>query len=116
MRNPECWLERSNQSPYGAVRGKVMDDLGTILNQVRVSGASKPTDINYGASYTYALNKYDGYQQFGDVSAYNINYYIGRAAAGSITLTFTKTGYTTQTMGVTINGGQDNPLSTVVMP
>ncbi len=29
---------------------------------------------------------------------------------------FTKTGYITQTMGVTINGGQDNPLSTVVMP
>lgn len=116
VRNPESWLARSNQSPYGALRGKVTDSSGAALRQVRVYGASKPTDGGYGASYTYALNQYAGPGPFGDVADYGINYYIGRATSGSVTLTYTKTGYTTQTVGTVVDSGSDKLLGTVIMP
>ncbi|HEY3314948.1 MAG TPA: M23 family metallopeptidase [Bacillota bacterium] len=115
VRNPESWLARSNQSPYGALRGLVTDASGITLCQVRVAGASKPTDYRYGASYSYALNLYGG-QQFGDVSEYGINYYIGRAPSGSVTLTYTAAGKTAQTVSATVDSGLDKLLTTVMMP
>lgn len=100
VRNPECWLQRSNYDGYGSVYSMCKTSSGTRIEDMRVSGASKP-ESGYGASYTYH-RRADGYE-FGDITNYNINYHIARAYPDSDELlTYAKYGFTTKYQTVNI--------------
>ena len=107
----EGLLARSASDGYGGVYGRVKTSSDAWVRRCRISGASKPTDYNYGATYTYALMANGN--PFPDESAYGINYYIGRASTGRVTLSYNN-GAKTQV--VTIRPNTDFLVSTVYLP
>lgn len=111
QRNPEGLLARSTSDGYGGILGRVKTSSEAWVRRCRISGAMKPTDYNYGATYTYALMA--NANPFPDESAYGINYYIGRASTGTVTLSYNN-GAKTQV--VTIQPNTDYLVSTVYLP
>jgi len=111
QRNPEGLMARSTSDNYGGILGEVRTSSGSWARKIRVSGAQKPTDYNYGASYTYYLMANGN--PFPDESAYGINYYIGRASTGTKTLSYNN-GARTQI--VTIYANSDYKVSTITLP
>lgn len=100
QRNPEGLLKRSAADGYGAVRGKVLTSSNAWARGIRISGAPKGTDINYGASYSYYLM--ENGNAFPDEAAYGINYYIARARTVTVTLSYNN-GARTQTVNILAN-------------
>lgn len=111
QRNPEGLLARSNSNNYGALNGRVLTSSGSYARNKRISGATKGTDINYGASYSYYVMA-DG-NPFPDESAYNVNYYIARINTGNITLNYDNGA---RTRSVTVSSNTDSFISDVTLP
>jgi len=111
VRNPECWLQRSNYDGYGSVYSMCKTSSGSRIEGMRISGATKP-ESGYGASYTYA--RMSNGAEFGDIGDYSINYHIARANPGSVTLTYAKTGYTTKTQNVTIDANISKRINDMI--
>jgi hypothetical protein len=109
VRNPECWLQRSNYNGYGSVYAMAKTSSGSRIEQMRISGATKP-ESGYGASYTYARTNQNNYE-LGDITAYGINYHIARANPASIQLKYEKTGYTTKYQSVTIEANKSKRIN-----
>jgi len=111
QRNPEGLLARSNSNGYGALHGKVLTSSGAYARYKRISGATKGTDVNYGASYSYFVMA-DG-NPFPDEAAYGINYYISRINTGNITLSYDNGA---RTKNVTVYSNTDSRVSDVTLP
>lgn len=111
QRNPEGLLSRSNSDGYGALRGKLLTSSSQFARYMRISGASKGTDTNYGASYSYFVMA-DG-NPFPDETAYGINYYISRIITGNISLSYNNGA---RTKSVTVNANTDSVVSDVTLP
>ncbi len=69
-RNPECWLQRSNYDGYGSVYSMCKTSSGTRIEDMSVTGATKP-ESGYTGSHTYHRMKNGS--EFGDIADYNIN-------------------------------------------
>lgn len=111
QRNPEGLLKRSTSDGYGAVRGKVLTSTGAWARKIRVAGATKGTDTNYGASYSYHLMANNS--AFPDEAAYGINYYIARVRTGTVTLNYN---YSARTQSVSIPANGEVLASNVTLP
>ncbi|ACL21824.1 Peptidase M23 [Desulfitobacterium hafniense DCB-2] len=111
QRNPEGFLGRSSKDNYAALRGKVLTSSGSYARAIRISGATKGTDVNYGASYSYYVM--ENGSAFPDESAYGLNYYITRINPGSITLNYNN-GARTSTVSASSN--TDTLVPSVSLP
>ncbi|MBZ4646936.1 MAG: hypothetical protein PWR27_2380 [Petroclostridium sp.] len=111
QRNPEGLLARSSSDGYGAIRGKLYTANGNWARYKRISGATKGTDINYGASYSYYVMANGN--PFPDETAYGINYYIARIRTGNITLSYDND---KRTQNITVYSNTDSAATDVYLP
>ncbi len=111
QRNPEGILSRSTSDGYGGVLGEVRTSGGSWARYKRISGATKGTDVNYGASYSYFVMANGN--AFPDETAYGINYYIARSNTGNVTLSYD---YGARTQNATIYANTDYKVNTINLP
>lgn len=111
QRNPEGLLSRSTSDDFGGILGEVRTSGGSWARYKRISGATKGTDINYGASYSYFVMANGN--PFPDEASYGINYYIARATTGNKTLSYD---YGARTQNVTIYANTDYKVNTIYLP
>lgn len=110
--NPEMFFSRSKVSGRSVLYGYVYGTDTYSISGVSIAGLGKDSAVcypkTYGSSLTYL--PVEGGSKVKDIIYFDINYLVGEAQTGSKVVTFSKSGYLSQSKSITLTSGSSYRL------